>query len=262
MAFCMTAARNCATSIGSRPDGGSHVRSLTLNFPNALVGLHHRFGPRGFFALASLTRRPYELTRRIPATCDNTSSLAYRSPGPRTDQEATMTEPDTRRLRRLGISPPQLHAIRKAWAVPALRDLLNRTAVEIQAARVDPLDALDVVWHDLPPTAAVTIYLRKGFTPHQAYLLATSDRAQENLFGSPSGADVFDELDAIDMPRDILTSLLLAAESPDEARHFMNETTRPEDPSETDDDRDRLVAIWETIEERAQRRTDTCDCPR
>lgn len=180
-----------------------------------------------------------------------------------------MTETNADRMDRLGVSNEEIKALHTLWDTPAIWPLLSETALGMQLLGFNPLDSLDVASHQLHHADAAT-YLRKGFTPHQAFLLINNERARGNLFGDDSGLDKHDNLIDTPMPPEMLTELLVVADSQTEAEQFIvNIVGTPGHPAQARDNDDEpdaaTVEDLMTIAARAARinvRTDVCNCTR
>lgn len=174
-----------------------------------------------------------------------------------------MTEHDDARMRRLGVSTEQAEALQALWGTPTMWPVLSETAIGMQLLGYDPTDALDVAWHRLHHSDA-SLFLRRGFTPHQAFLLTNNEQAQTNIFGGDTEPDDRDGLLNTQLPRDILTELLLVADSPSEAQQFVSDiATSPEQPDGFIDDESPSMKAFITISKRAALanvRGDMCDC--
>ena len=127
-----------------------------------------------------------------------------------------------------------------------------------------PLDVLDADWHKLHHGTS-SAYLRRGFTPHQAFLLINSERAYSNFYRSDGDTDKYEELLDTPMSNDILTELLLVAESQVEADQLITNIMPPPEQSHEDGGESDPITIEShvTVSTRAALanvRGDLCDC--
>ena len=175
-----------------------------------------------------------------------------------------MTEHDDVRMQRLGVSNAEMEALQALWGTPTLLPLFSQSAIEMQRQGSSPLDVLDAAWHKLHHGTS-SAYLRRGFTPHQAFLLISSERAYANLYGDDGETDKYEELLDTPMRNDILTELLLVAKSQAEAEQLIANIMRPpEQPHEEGGESDPITTeSYVTVSTRAARanaRGDLCDC--
>lgn len=175
-----------------------------------------------------------------------------------------MTEHDDDRMQRLGVSNDHIEALQTLWGSPTLLPLFSQAAIEMQRQGNSPLDVLDTDWHNLHHGTAAA-YLRRGFTPHQAFLLISSERAYANFYGDDGETDKYEELLDTPIPNDILTELLLVAQSQAEAEQLIANIMLPHEPPDSEEGEAQPITIEShvTVSTRAARahvRGDLCDC--
>lgn len=161
-------------------------------------------------------------------------------------------------LRRLELTEDEARAVEHMWNWPALRLIADERVIFFADNGYGALETLDALWHGLDGVVGHT-YLQHGFTPHQGFLIHTSETASHNMWGPDRDIERVHRLLGALMPQALIAVVLLEANSPEEAErqivHFVR--TGPDYVNEDDPKERRLADMLETDN---ASRVHGCDC--
>lgn len=156
-------------------------------------------------------------------------------------------------LDRIGVTEDDMQALERIWNTETFRLIADIRSGALADWGYSAVDALDAIWHELEEATA-HLYMQHGFTPHQAFLLATDRQAQVNLWGPSIDTDRVHHLLGSSLPRDLLVKVLLTAATPQET------DARIAECSADGADAEAALTSIESQGSPLAGRVDACDC--
>lgn len=133
----------------------------------------------------------------------------------------TVTPSQRARLAALGFNPAEITALDHLWVNDAFADLLlDGDAHLLRHHGYGPAECADAFHHDIDGNLALG-FLDTGFTVHQAALVLTHDRPEENLRPHLLAAGAPHPFLHNVAPRTFVVNMLWAANNHNEARRYM-----------------------------------------